>query len=150
MFSSGCALAPGASFVPGTTTEAQVRASMGAPSKTYPWTGGGVSWAYPTGPMGQQTHMARFNDKGVLVKFEQVLDQDFFSQIQRGWDGAQVAALIGPPSREERFDNISQVAWDYRFEDTWGYVSIMSVLFNLEGKVVGTFARRLYDGNHRN
>jgi hypothetical protein len=149
VLAAGCGLMPGAGFVPGSTTQSEVRASLGAPGKTYPSPEGGESWAYPTAPMGEQTWMARFNARGVLVKFEQVLDQDHFSAIQRGMDGAQVGALIGPPGLEMRFDNLRQTSWDYRFGDTWGYVSVYSVMFGEDGKVASTFARRLNPGKDR-
>jgi hypothetical protein len=145
----GCSLIPGADFVPGSTTQSAVRASLGAPGKTYPAPGGGVIWAYPTGPMGEQTWMARFDDKGTLIKFEQVLDQEHFWGIRPGMDGAQVGAILGPPSSEMRFDRLRQVSWDYRYQDVWGYVSEYSVIFGEEGKVVGTFNRRLYPGKDR-
>lgn len=145
---AGCGLMPGANFTPGSTTQSEVRAAMGAPGKIYP-AQGGASWAYPTGPMGMQTWMARFNDKGVLVKFEQVLNQENFWSIQRGMDGTQVSARLGPPSSEMRFDNLQQLAWDYRYEDVWGYVSEYSVMFGLEGKVEGTFNKRLNPGRGR-
>jgi len=146
---AACSLKPGAGFVPGSTTQPEVRASLGAPGKTYPAPDGGESWAYPTGPMGQQTWMARFNAKGVLVKFEQVLDSDHLAGIQRGMDGAQVGALIGPAWREMQFANVGQISWDYRFQDDWGYASEYSVMFGEDGKVVGTFARRLNPGGDR-
>jgi hypothetical protein len=145
---AGCSLMPGAGFVAGTTTQAEVRASMGPPGKTYPGPDGGAVWAYTTGPFGMQTWMARFNGTGVLVKFEQVLDQEHFSAIQPGLDGAQVSATIGPPFEEVRFDNIGQVAWDYRYQDVWGYESLFSVMFGKDGKVVSTFNRRLNPGRN--
>ena len=146
---AGCSMIPGADFKPGLTTEEQVRASMGAPGRVYPGAEG-VTWAYPTGPMGMQTWMARFDDKGVLVKFEQVLNQEGFSRIQPGLDGAQVSAILGPPSSEARFERLQQVSWDYRNQDVWGYVCEYSVIFGTEGKVVGTFNRRLNPGRDRN
>jgi hypothetical protein len=149
VLAAGCSLIPGADFVPGTTTQAAVRASLGAPGKTYSAPDGGVSWAYPTGPMGMQTWMARFNDKSVLVGFEQVLDQEHFWSVRNGMDGTQVGAILGPPSSEVRFERLQQLSWDYRYEDTWGYVSEYSILFGPEGRVVGTFNRRLNPGKDR-
>jgi hypothetical protein len=146
---AGCALMPGADFVPGKTTEAGVRASLGAPGKTYPAPGGGTLWVYPTGPMGEQTWMAHFNGQGVLDRFEQVLDQDHFWRVQPGMDMAQVNAILGPPTKEVRFDRLQQLSWDYRYSDAWGYVSEYSILFGSEDKVVGTFNKRLYPGRGR-
>ena len=149
VFGAGCSLIPGANFVPGSTTQGAVRASLGAPARTYPAPDGGSTWAYPTGPMGEQTWMARFDGKGTLLKFEQVLDQEHFWTIRNGMDGAQVSAILGPPSSEMRFDRLRQVSWDYRYQDDWGYVSEYSIIFGGEGKVVGTFNKRLYPGRGR-
>ncbi len=51
--------------------------------------------------------------------------------------------MIGPPGETWEFPRMQQVAWDYRFVDTWGYTAVFSVMFNPEGIVVGKFTRRI-------
>ena len=56
---------------------------------------------------------------------------------------AQLERLIGPPWRTVDFPNLRQVAWDYVFQDSWGYIVDFSVMLDERGVVAATvYARR--------
>ena len=67
-------------------------------------------------------------------------------KIQQGMTRDQVQALMGPPDETMAFNRSQTVSWDYRYRDTWGYLSMYSVTFNAQGVVASTFSRRLGDG----
>jgi outer membrane protein assembly factor BamE (lipoprotein component of BamABCDE complex) len=67
---------------------------------------------------------------------EQVLTEEQFRRIARGASTrADVERLIGPPWRVMDFPNKRQVAWDYVFQDSWGYTVDFSVMFDERGLV---------------
>lgn len=56
---------------------------------------------------------------------------------------AEVLRVLGPPLRRVDFDNLGQVAWDYRGRDTWGYLVDFSVMVGRDGVVAGKVAARI-------
>ena len=71
------------------------------------------------------------------------LKDDLVAHVQRGQSEQEVSALLGTPYRRIRFDNLQSTAWDYRYRDTWGYWVYYSVLFADNGRVTGTFSKRI-------
>jgi len=60
-----------------------------------------------------------------------------------GHDGAGGPSHDGPPREKDYFSNLGQTAWDYKFQDTWGYEAIFSVMIDKNGIVVSKFTKRL-------
>ncbi|HYC35906.1 MAG TPA: hypothetical protein VEC19_05750 [Usitatibacter sp.] len=136
---SACAvtsLRPGAS-------EAEVMGAMGRPALEFEGPEGSRQLAYPTGPFGEQTYMAHIGRDGRLQRLEQVLDDSRINEIRQGMSADEVLRLIGPPYQRVRFGNLAQTAWDYRFRDTWGYLSILSVMVDDAGRVASRITRRI-------
>ena len=136
---SSCAtqgLRPGAS-------EAEVRQAMGPPALEVPGTDGGRQLAFTSGPFGTQTFMVHVGPEGRVRQVEQVLDDSRFHAIQPGMTREELLRHIGPPYQTLRFDNLRQTAWDYRFRDTWGYIAILSVMIDDEGRVAGRITQRI-------
>ena len=132
------------SRIPAGADEAQVRAAMGEPKLVLPDPAGGKHLVYPRGPGGTETHIARLGPDGRLVAVEQVLNETQFAKIRRGeTTEAELLRLIGPPWRRIEFANLGQVAWDYRFRDTWGYLADLSVMVDRRGVVAGTVVVRI-------
>lgn len=144
LLSGACALIPGHDLVPGVSRETEVRAAFGTPGYEWVDTSGVRGLAFPRGPMGTETYVARLDRQGALVGVEQVLDEDHFRRIRVGeTTGEEVLRLIGPPSGRTAFPNKGQVAWDYRFQDTWGYQAYFSVLVDGRGVVAETVTTRI-------
>lgn len=132
------------SRVPVGADEAQVRAAMGEPALALPDPDGGKHLVYPRGPGGTETHIARLGPDGRLRVLEQVLQESQFGKIRRGeTTEAELLRLIGPPWRRIEFPNLGQVAWDYRFRDTWGYLADFSVMVDARGIVASTVTVRI-------
>lgn len=137
LLAAGCASYSGSGLKPGSSTDADVRAAMGEPALEIVEAGGSRRLAYPQGPMGLETFMVRIGPSGALESIEQVLDESHFRRIQRGVHTREdVRGLIGPPWRTLDFARKGQTAWDYRFQDTWGYLAEFSVMFDRGGVVV--------------
>jgi outer membrane protein assembly factor BamE (lipoprotein component of BamABCDE complex) len=87
--------------------------------------------------------MVHLGRDGLLTSVQQVLNEDHFYRIQPGLTRDDVLRLIGPPREAADFPRLQQVAWDYRYQDAWGYIAIFSVMFDRDGRVVGKTSRRL-------
>ena len=142
LFLAGCA-AYGGSLQPGVSTEDQARRTMGSPALELSNPDGTRQLVYPTGPLGTQTYMVHVGRDGVVQRIEQVLTDDRFYRIVPGITRDDVLRLIGPPSETMDFARLQQVAWEYRYQDTWGYTAFLSVMIDRQGVVVGRSTRRI-------
>ncbi len=138
---SGCASYGGYGLRPGVSDENAVRQTMGRPAMELRNRDGSRELVYPRGPLGTQTFFAHLDTHGVLTGIEQVLDDDHFSAIHEGQTREQVLHRIGPPGTTTEFGN-GRVAWEYRFVDTWGYLSEFSATFDRNGIVLSKIAIR--------
>jgi outer membrane protein assembly factor BamE (lipoprotein component of BamABCDE complex) len=66
-----------------------------------------------------------------------------FSRVSEGMTQGQVEQLIGPPDDTMGFPLSHTVAWDYLYQDTWGYTAEFSVTFDQGGRVVSKLSKRL-------
>ena len=140
---AACAAYDGYGLRPGASTVDEVHRAMGPPALELPNPDGSRQLAYPRGPLGTQTFMVEVGRDGVLRAIRPVLNDDNYHRITPGQTRDDVLRLVGPPGETMDFPNLGQVAWDYRYQDTWGYIAIFSIMFDREGKVVGKVNRRL-------
>ena len=143
LLAGACTVYEGLGLKPGVASENDVRRTMGQPALEMANPDGTRNMAYPRGPFGTQTLMVQLGRDGMLQAIHPVLNEDNFYRIQQGQSRDDVLRLIGPPVETMDFPRLQQQAWDYRFQDTWGYVAIFSVMFDRQGKVVGKVTRRL-------
>jgi hypothetical protein len=140
---AGCVSYGGAGLRPGTSSEAEVRASMGPPAFEATLPDGTHRLAYPRGPLGTQTFMVDVGADGRLASIRSVLNDDTFYRIQPGMTRDDILRLIGPPGDTMAFSRTATDAWMYRYVDTWGYIAIFSVTFDRNGIVVSKFSERI-------
>jgi outer membrane protein assembly factor BamE (lipoprotein component of BamABCDE complex) len=69
-----------------------------------------------------------------------------FAQVHYGMEQAEVAHMLGAPDQTMRFPLSSSEAWDYRYQDRWGYIAIYSVTFGPDGHVASTISNRINSG----
>jgi outer membrane protein assembly factor BamE (lipoprotein component of BamABCDE complex) len=62
--------------------------------------------------------------------------EEDFLRVLLGMSQEEVRRAIGEPTYVEAFARQRQLAWDYPFTDSWGYVTTMSVIFDEGGRVV--------------
>ncbi len=143
LLAAACASYDGRSLQPGVSNEAQVRATMGEPALELAAADGSRRLVYPRGPLGAQTYMADIATDGKLIAVNAVLNDDTFNRIRPGLTRDDILRMIGPPGETMGFSRTQTVAWDYRYQDTWGYPAIFSVIFNRNWIVVSKFTQRI-------
>ena len=135
---AACASYDGSSLRPGASGD-EVKQLMGAPAAIYPSAQsglGGQRWAYPRGPAGLHTYMARIDASGRLSGIDQVLDQAFFAQLRIGQDRqSEVQALLGPHWISAYFERRKELVWTWRFRNAWGNAAQLHVTFDEAGLV---------------
>jgi hypothetical protein len=140
---ASCASYDGRGLRPGASTEGELRQVMGEPAMQFTDPDGSRVLAYPRGPLGTQTFMARVGRDGVLQAIHPVLNDDTFNAIQPGMTKDDVLRMIGPPRETMAFARLGHVAWDYKYTDAWGYPAIFSVTFDRDGRVVSKISQRI-------
>lgn len=71
------------------------------------------------------------------------LPDDAIWRVERGQTREQVLEMFGAPFETMQFPRTNQVAWDYRYTDTWGYPCILSITFDAEGRVASRISQRI-------
>jgi len=66
--------------------------------------------------------------------------------VQVGMTRAETLALLGKPYETMRFPRSGTESLDYQYQDSWGYLTLYSVIVGPQGTVVGKTSRRLNDG----
>jgi hypothetical protein len=143
---TACAAYDGHTLRAGASSESEVRSVMGAPAVELADADGSKVLAYPHGPLGTTTYMARLGKDGTLEGVRQALTDGTFSTIQPGLTRDDVLRMIGPPGETQFFARLNQDSWGYRYKDTWGYLAVFSVNFDSNGVVVSKFSRRIERG----
>jgi outer membrane protein assembly factor BamE (lipoprotein component of BamABCDE complex) len=69
-----------------------------------------------------------------------------FGVIQAGMTTDEVRSRLGTPDQTMPFPRQGTVAWDYRYQDAWGYQALMSITFGPDGLVASKTSQRLNDG----
>jgi hypothetical protein len=132
---------------PGITSAEEVVRTKGPPAVEIANPDGSKNMAYPRGYFSGQTFMVRVGRDGLVQSVEQVLTDERFYRIVPGLTRDDVLRLIGPPVETMEFPRLEQVAWEYRYRDTWGYDAFLSVMIDTRGIVVGRTTRRIDRGN---
>jgi hypothetical protein len=134
---------------PGVTSAEEVVRQKGPPAVEIANPDGSRNMAYPRGYYSGQTFMVRVGRDGLVQNVEQVLTDDRFYRIVAGITREDVLRLIGPPIETMEFPRLQQVAWEYRYRDSWGYDAFLSVMIDQQGIVAGRTTRRIDRGDNR-
>ena len=117
------------SLVPGQSTEADVRSTLGAPKDTRTEPNGDLVWEYPTGPEGFFTYAVRMGpDKRVKVVTQLVSEEQLAKIMVGKTTQAEVTQLLGRPARQERLQ-IGE-SWYWRFIRNGISTGYLIVTFN--------------------
>lgn len=114
---------------------ATVQQKMGAPTAIYR-DGMEQVFEYATGPMGQQTFMARIGADGRLASYEQVLTSEKFATVRI--DAATKDDMLrgfGRPAEVSRVAMRDYEVWSYRYKEAGVWNSLMHVHFDRQGIV---------------
>ena len=109
---------------------AVVQQKMGKPTAVYQ-AGPDQVFEYATGPMGQQTFMARVGPDGRLLSWEQVLTSEKFATVKV--DAAtrdDMLLAFGRPAEKSRVAMHDYEVWSYRYKEAGVWNSLMHVHFD--------------------
>jgi hypothetical protein len=116
-------------LVPGQSTEADVRARLGAPNDTRTEASGDKLWEYATGPEGFTTRLVRIGSDGRVKEVSQLLTEEQFARVVPGQTTrTQVRSLLGRPADETTYR--SGPTWSWRFLGGTAHPGFMVVSFN--------------------
>lgn len=115
LLAAGCVSYSGSNLVSGSSTAADVEATMGQPAETRALAGGGSVWYYPRGPIGRHTYAVTLGADNVVRGIDQRLAEEYFKQIVPGTTTMkQVRELLGPPHEAARYARQKRTVWEYR------------------------------------
>lgn len=113
-----------------------VEAKFGKTAEEYPLANGGTRRLYPTGPLGQNTYAADFDNGGNLTSFRQILTTAEFARIQIGRSTQEdVLHTFGKPEAMTYYPLSDRRVWTYRFRDGGWLPSLMNVIFDRDNVV---------------
>lgn len=139
----GCASYGGNGLVPGTSTLAEVLATMGKPAMQWKNADQSVQLSYPRGPFGLQSFMVHVGAGGRLERIENVLAQPSFAKLKPDLTQDEVLRTIGPPIADWTmyFPARRELAWEWRYCNGRGVSSRFHVLFDSDtGRVRSTMS----------
>lgn len=124
--------------LPDRATESELRQRLGTPAMSWEETDGRRLQAYPTGPMGFATWMARIGPDGRVEQLGNVLQPEHFARIQPGQSPAEVLRILGPsvPHWTIYFEARDELVWEWRYCDDWSEPARFHVLFDGRTKTV--------------
>ena len=128
----GACVGLGGNLVPGTSTEDDVARALGEPAMQWAEADGSRQLAFPRGPMGVHTYMARIGPDRKLVALENVLTEASFARIRADMSEDDVLRLLGPsvPTWTIYFKARDELAREWRYCDDWHQLARFSVLFD--------------------
>lgn len=130
-FLVGCAgYSPGKAIVG--KDRAAVIALMGKPAAEQN-IAAGSRLVYPRGPYGRHTYFVDIDEKGMVTRWEQVLNEENFKRIHPNATEAEVESLIGPSFIKTRLGRNRGEVWAYRFETP--FCIWFEIEFSAEGLV---------------
>lgn len=122
------------SLVPGQSTEADVRAAMGAPRDTRTDPNGDLIWEYPTGPEGMTNYAVRMGPDRRVKEVTQLVSEEQLDKIVVGkTTRAEVRQLLGRPALETVYH--VGPTWYWRHLKGGTQPGYLVVTFNPDGTV---------------
>ena len=132
---AACAAFDGHTLKPGASTEAEVKALMGAPALELKRPNGD-SWLYFTRyPNGRATFVATVGPDKVLRGIDQRLVYKNIYAVQKGMRADEVRELLGPPREIMRLPRQQQDVWEYPWRHAVRELRMLWVQFSDDGLV---------------
>ncbi len=113
-----------------------VTRAMGPPTGRFLMRDGQQRLEFARGPFGKHTYMVDFDAQGRLARWEQVLTEQKFNEIQSGMDASEVRAAIGRASETFYIGWQKQTVWAYRYDAV--FCQWFQVGLDGQGKVTDT------------
>jgi hypothetical protein len=147
---AGCAAFDGHTLKPGASTEAEVKALMGAPALELQRPNGD-SWLYFTRyPNGRATFVAAIGPDKVLRGIDQRLVYRNIYAVKAGMRAEEVRTLLGPPREITRLPRQQRDVWEYPWRHAVRELRMLWVQFADDGIVREVVEMHDYENDPEN
>lgn len=119
----------------GVSTEADVRARWGEPSRVWPEGEGARTLEYDRQPEGHVNYMVTIGADGTMAQLRQVLVPANFARVRAGDDMLAVRRLLGQPARRVTYELTQESDWDWKWLDGPARAMVFTVTFGPDGRV---------------
>lgn len=120
------------------TSEAEVLAAKGEPSRRWRNDDGTTTLEYATQPNGRSCLMVQLDQGGMVLRQWNALSEENRARVQRGMTREEVDRLLGQHRSEQFFKMSGEEVWDWNVpNDGPGVATLFNVHF-IDGKVVRT------------
>ncbi|GMU48195.1 MAG: outer membrane protein assembly factor BamE [Burkholderiales bacterium] len=134
---AGCGTLGVGSFAPGLTTEAEVRAKLGAPGMSWTEPDGGKLLEYSGQPSGTFCHMILIGPDGKVREIRNAFTDENFSRVVPGLTQDAVRRLLGKPEEVVRFHlKPDEEVWSWLTESTAEKDVFFNAYFSRDGRVL--------------
>jgi hypothetical protein len=142
---AGCAHIGVGKLAPGVTTEAEVRAMLGAPGMNWDEPGGGKQLEYSGQPVGTFCHMILIGPDGKVREVRSAFTDENFSRVVAGLTQDQVRRLLGKPEEIVRYHfKPDEEEWSWRIEETPEKFVYFNAYFGRDGRLLRAHKNTIY------
>jgi hypothetical protein len=134
---AGCTHLGVGGFVPGATTEADVRMKLGAPGMSWAEPDGGKLLEYSGQPNGTFCHMIVIGPDGKVREIRQAFTEENYRRVAPGLTQDQVRRLLGRPEETLRFHlKPDEEVWTWRIDETTEKIEYFNAYFGRDGRLL--------------
>lgn len=142
---AGCAHVGIGGITPGVTTEAELRAKLGAPGMSWNEPDGGRQLEYSGQPMGTFCHMVFIAPDGKVREVRQVFTEANFALVVPGMTQDEVRRLLGRPEEIVRYHfKPDEEEWSWRIEETTEKWVYFNAYFGRDGRLLRAHKTTIY------
>ncbi len=136
---AGCTHFGVSGFAPGTTTEAELRARLGAPDKVWVEPDGGKLLEFSGQPSGTFCYMITVGPDGKVREIRQAFSEENLRRVVPGLTQDETRRLLGGPEEKLQFAlKPEEEVWSWRIEDTTEKTVYFNAYFGVDGRVLRT------------
>ncbi len=133
----GCTHLGVGGLAPGLSTEADVRAKLGAPGMSWAEPDGGKLLEYSGQPNGTFCHMIAIGPDGKVREVRQAFTEANFRRVVPGLNQDQVRRLLGGPEDISRFHlKPDEEVWTWRIDETTEKIEYFIAYFGRDGRLL--------------
>jgi hypothetical protein len=126
-------------FASGITTEAEVRAKLGAPGMSWTEADGGKQLEYSGQPNGTFCHMILIGPDGKVREIRQAFTEANFRRVVPGLTQDEVRRLLGRPEEKVRFHlKPDEEVWTWRIDESTEKIENFNAYFGRDGRLLRT------------
>lgn len=126
------------------TTQAEVLAAKGEPSRRWSNDDGTTTLEYATQPNGRSCLMVQIDQGGIVLRQWDALSEENLARVQRGMTRDEVDRLLGQHRSEQVFKMSGEEVWDWNVRHFGPGVATLFNVHFIDGKVVRTSQTHIY------